>query len=254
MAASFVVYIDEAGCDGFRFGAGSSDWFMISAIVVRKENDGAMVQKVDAVRKRLGFYGRFPLHFARLSHEQRLTLLTAFPDMGLRTVTIFIYKPHLESPETFTEPHRLYFYTVRYLLERVSWLCRDRRKSGDLGDGSAEIVMSNRGEMPYEDLRQYLDNLSRDQSIQIERGIIRPNQLQTERASKSAGLMLADAVSSGYFRACEPASGLVDEYAVRLMPVVYRHRGKEALRYGIKFFPGTAPMPRWVAAYGPAKG
>ena len=42
MSSSFVAYIDESGCEGFKFLAdeqGSSRWFVLSALVLRKEND-----------------------------------------------------------------------------------------------------------------------------------------------------------------------------------------------------------------------
>ena len=42
MTASFVAYVDESGDEGFKFlpnEQGSSRWFVLSALVVRKEND-----------------------------------------------------------------------------------------------------------------------------------------------------------------------------------------------------------------------
>ena len=35
MSASFVVYVDESGDEGFSFGQGSSDWFVLSAVITR---------------------------------------------------------------------------------------------------------------------------------------------------------------------------------------------------------------------------
>lgn len=42
MTASFVAYVDESGDEGFKFlpnEQGSSRWFVLSALVIRKEND-----------------------------------------------------------------------------------------------------------------------------------------------------------------------------------------------------------------------
>ena len=36
MSATFVVYIDESGDEGFSFGKGSSEWFVLSAVVTKK--------------------------------------------------------------------------------------------------------------------------------------------------------------------------------------------------------------------------
>lgn len=45
MASSFIAYIDEAGCEGFKFGGGSSLWFVLSAVVTRREIDIAKMYK-----------------------------------------------------------------------------------------------------------------------------------------------------------------------------------------------------------------
>lgn len=42
MNASFVAYVDESGDEGFKFlpnAQGSSRWFVLSAMVIRREND-----------------------------------------------------------------------------------------------------------------------------------------------------------------------------------------------------------------------
>jgi len=39
MSASFVVYVDESGDDGFSFGQGSPELFVLSAVVTRKTKD-----------------------------------------------------------------------------------------------------------------------------------------------------------------------------------------------------------------------
>jgi len=44
--ASFIVYIDESGDEGFVFrpdGTGSTRWFVLSAAVIRQSNDLQMV-------------------------------------------------------------------------------------------------------------------------------------------------------------------------------------------------------------------
>ena len=47
MTSSFVAYMDESGDEGFKFlpnDQGSSRWFVLSALVIRKENDLQVVQ------------------------------------------------------------------------------------------------------------------------------------------------------------------------------------------------------------------
>jgi Protein of unknown function (DUF3800) len=55
---SHVAYIDEAGDEGFKFAVdgkkGSSEWFVLSAVIVRTEIDIATTKLVDRVRAKLG--------------------------------------------------------------------------------------------------------------------------------------------------------------------------------------------------------
>jgi len=56
MTCSFVAYIDESGCEGFKFlpdEQGSSRWFVLSALVFRKENDLQAVQLAKTARELL---------------------------------------------------------------------------------------------------------------------------------------------------------------------------------------------------------
>lgn len=54
MKPEYIVYIDESGDEGFKFQdgeKGSSRWFVLSAVVVRKVNDIRLVQVAKEARK-----------------------------------------------------------------------------------------------------------------------------------------------------------------------------------------------------------
>ncbi len=72
MAPTFQVYIDESGDEGFKFGAGSSAWFVLSAVVLKAAVEPDEVKLVDAVRATLNKPPNKPLHFRDLKHHQRL--------------------------------------------------------------------------------------------------------------------------------------------------------------------------------------
>lgn len=241
MAATFGVYIDESGDEGFRFHAGSSEWFVLSAVITKKADELATVKLVDAVRRRLEKPDKKPLHFRDLKHEQRLLYVDEVSKARLRVVTVFVHKASLKEPETFQERYRLYFYASRLLLERVSWYCRDHRTRHDAGDGSADVVFSNRGGMSYSELCTYLDILkqkTRTRDVRIDWSVVKSNQVVSVSAGKRMGLQIADALAGSFFYAVEPSNyGFTeDRYARMLEPVVYRHSGR-ALGYGIKFWP-----------------
>jgi hypothetical protein len=239
--ASFVGYIDESGDEGFSFGKGSSEWFVLSAVITRKTTDLAVVKLVDRVRTLLGKPVRKPLHFRDLKHEQRLPFVAEIAKANLRAVSVLIHKPSLLEPEKFQERYRLYFYAVRYLLERVSWFCRDHRSPHDAGDGSADFVFSNRSGMSYAEMREYLGVLRQQTEladVRIDWNVVNPEQLTALAAGKLMGLQIADAVAGSFFYAVQPSRlGFTeDRYARMLKPIVY-HREGHYVGYGIKFWP-----------------
>lgn len=246
MNASFMTYIDESGDEGFVFrsdGSGSSRWFVLSAAVVRKVNDLQMVDCLKETRKVLGKAPKTPLHFVDLKHEQRIPYIRRVGDLPLRTVTVAIHKPSIREPEKFqNNKYLLYRYATRLLLERVSWLCRDQRRAEE-GDGFTEIIFSNRSNMSYEDIREYLRLLLRQsketsQQVQIDPSAIDAERIRAVEHSKLAGLQVADAVASGIHFAVkvnrygETESG----YWSHLQKTLYRHK-EVVLGYGLKLWP-----------------
>lgn len=246
MNPSFVVYIDESGDEGFVFnrdGSGSSRWFVLSAAVIRKMNDLRMVSCLKDVRDVLGKSPKTPLHFVDLKHEQRMPYIRRVGELPIRTVSILIHKPSISEPEKFQNTkYLLYRYATRMLLERVSWLCRDHRTAGE-GDGFAEIIFSNRSNMSYDDIRDYLHLLLRQhgddpQKVQIDPSVIDPAQIRSVEHSKLAGLQVADAVASGFHFAVKVNRYGETEigYLQHLKKTLYRHQ-TSVLGYGIKVWP-----------------
>ena len=243
---TFVVYIDESEDEGFRFNGGSSKWFVVSAVITRKAKDLETVKLVDDVRRQLGKPDKKPLHFRDMKHEQRLPFIDRIVQSHaeLRTVTVLVHKPSLKEPEKFQERYRLYFYTVRFLFERVSWYCRDHKTHHDSGDGSAEIIFSNRSGMSYDEMKTYFETLKNNtgfMDVRIEWNVIDSNQIIAYTAGKRMGLQIADAVASSFFYAIEPSNyGFTEDRYVRMLkPVVYNRSG-HFVGYGIKFWPREA--------------
>jgi hypothetical protein len=246
--ASFRAYIDESGDEGFQFradGSGSSRWFVISALVTRLKNDHHVVDCLKETRKLLKKPPKHPLHFVDLKHEQRVPYARRVGELPARTVSVMIYKPSIQEPEKFqNEKYLLYRYATRLLLERVSWLCRDHRAGGE-GDGTCDIIFSNRSNMSYEEIQNYLKHLiersgSLPQEVQIDASVIQPTQIKAVEHSKLAGLQAADAVASSmHFAVKRNRYGESEPVYSRLLTkTFYRH--KNTLQgYGIKLWPDT---------------
>ena len=110
MTASFVAYVDESGDEGFKFlpnEQGSSRWFVLSAMVIRKENDLQVVQLARQARELLKKDAKKALHFRELRHEQRVPLARLIGDAPVRTVSVLVHKPSISEPEVFQQQAQL---------------------------------------------------------------------------------------------------------------------------------------------------
>ncbi len=258
---SFTAYIDEAGDEGFKFldgERGSSRWFVISAAVFRTSAKQAPVEALKQSRVVLGKEPKHVLHFRKMRHEQRVAYISEIVKHPMRIVTVAVYKPLIDEPERYQSgKFLLYKYVSRLLLERVSWLCRDMRRNGE-GDGTVDLVFSDRAAMSYQSLREYL-NLLRGQAamndrVRIDWGTIRPERVRAVSHEKLAGLQVADAVASSAFYAlqCSQYGQTEPRYTEMLKGLYYTHKGRK-IGYGMKFWPNIQSleneMPH-LAAFG----
>jgi len=242
MTTSFVAYIDESGCEGFTFlpdEHGSSRWFVLSAVIVRKENDNLVVQLAREARALLRKDPKKALHFRELKHEHRVPLARLIGNASLRTVSVLIHKPSIAEPEVFqNQRYSLYRYATRLLAERISWLCRDHRRTG-MGNGRVELIFSNRSAMSYDELREYLESLDGNQAAdaRIDWNVIDPKLIRAVNHDQLAGLQLADAVASGIFFAINKTQygETEDRYLRLLAPTIYRNQ-QRVEGYGLKIW------------------
>jgi len=243
MTASFVAYVDESGDEGFKFlpqEQGSSRWFVLSALVIRKENDLQVVQLARQARELLKKDPKKPLHFRELRHEQRVPLARLIGQAPVRTVNVLIHKPSIREPEVYQQQgYMLYRYATRLLVERVSWLCRDHHRAGQ-GDGKVEMAFSNRSAMSYDDLREYLVKLKAGEAgsdVRVDWNVVDPQRIRAVNHEQLAGLQLADAVASGvFFSVHRNPYGEVEDRYLRLMArTIYRSKGRTE-GYGLKFW------------------
>lgn len=245
-AFSFRVYIDESGDEGFVFKPdhqGSSRWLVLSAVIVRKEKDAGVVHLMREIREMLGKPKNHPVHFLKLDHAPAVAVARRLGEAAelMRTVSVLLHKPSIEERERFqANKHQLYRYASRLLLERVSWFCRDHAIQG-VGNGRAEIIYSNRDQMSYDDLRDYLRKLRDEESgqkVTIHWPSFDPDHVRAVQANQMAGLQIADVVAHSLYKAVSPNrfGDVESRYASHLRPTFYRHKGSFH-GYGLKFWP-----------------
>jgi len=250
MPHTFIAYIDESGDDGLanyrepgRQG-GASSWLVLSALVFRAQYDLEAVSWRDEIVARMPERKKRVLHFAKLSHGQKLVAARELASRPVRAISVLGYKRNI--PEgIYTEKNQLYFYITRYLIERISWLCRDMRPRAPEGDGRAKIIFSRRGGMSYDDFRVYIEKLhgNHQSDIRIHWPVIDIPGIDAQDHKNRAGLQLADIVASSI------ASGLEHDrygncefrYAEILKPIIY-NRKHNYFSYGLKFFPSHSDI------------
>ena len=245
---SFNVYIDEAGDEGFDFTKRTPEWFIISAVITRQENDLLTVSGIiKETRLQFRYGATQEIHFRKLSHERKIAYLNRMSHGHIRTVTVAIHKPSLREQELFRQQNKLYFYACRFLLERVSWFCRDNFSPlKHKGDGTMQLIFSKRKNMSYKELKEYFEHLYVAQSflgVRIHWDTVISTQIHAFGAFQSMGLQLADAVASAMYNALNKSDyGYVeDKYVEILKPIMYRYRNT-IWGYGLKVFPESSEI------------
>lgn len=247
MAHSFIAYIDEAGDDGLSGkwrkpgkSGGSSHWLSIGAVVWRHSRDLDSVKWAQEISAPLPEQKRKkPLHFVEMDHPQRVMAINTLAGKPFRTLAILANKPIIPDG-TYTQKNQLYHYMCRYLIERISWLCRDMRRDVPEGDGRVKIVFARRGGMSLPDFKAYLERLlaADDPEIQIHWPVIDIEGIEAHDQAARYGLQLADIAVSGLTAALEPDfyGNCECRFARKLKPHVYCRKGN-FLSYGAKIVP-----------------
>jgi hypothetical protein len=254
MVHRFTVFVDESGCEGFTFRdppktKGSSDWFVVSAVITMSSEQNAVINFARRIRETIGIAEKKPLHWTDLNHERRVRVYTEMVSQNFRYVSVLINKRAIQDPEVFKPRGRLYYYAVRLLLERVSWLCRDTAVKHGFEGREAKVIFEHKKRLKPRDMIDYVTLLQQigpqdgwiaanQEDIRIEWDVISGERMQTAQKHQFAGLQVADMVASGLRSALEngPYGHTEHRYAKSLIENTYNRVGNYQ-SYGFKFFP-----------------
>lgn len=215
MVREYIVYIDEAGDEGFgklkgdgQVG-GQSHWLAIGGCIVSAENDQRLPTLKREIMARFPQRSRRDLHFRDLNHDQKIVACQEIGKFPLGAAVMLSNKttiPGTRFAPIFKQKGYLYNYLVRWLLERVTYACRHGAKQEPC---RVRLVFSRRGGTDYHSMQEYL-RLMRDG-----RELMRPvrsivwdvlniEDVIVEDHSKWAGLQIADCITSAFWTAVEP--------------------------------------------------
>ncbi|MCK8788095.1 DUF3800 domain-containing protein [Roseomonas sp. NAR14] len=258
----YVAFIDEAGDDGLRLirtesAPGASEWFILSAVLVRIERETETVtwaaQLLDALKQPQLAH----LHFRTLRDDRKTLVCDRLANPPLRIFTVLSHKRNMQgyinnnaAAAKVNRTAWFYCWCTRMLLERITDYCA-RRTIRDFGmHRPVRFEFSSRGGVRLDEVRDYFSYL-RDQNAMgmmfnkwgnLAWSVV-DVRLMVEYPNKSrAGLQLADCVAGAFYQATElTAEGRVNpEFAKALAPRVTSNARGERFGYGVKMIPEAA--------------
>ena len=224
----YRVFVDESGVRAH--GPKTSEHFVMSACIVPNARKADLLATLAQIRIDLGQPAGHTIAFKNLSHQSRLHLakkLGAVPYLTISNVIVC----KRELPVAMSDVDAAYLYTLRYLLERVTWFVDDH-------GGQAYVTFAHIDRFKIMKLHSYIGILRADPSVQIRwQALFLPVRMETMQGNDF--LQVADATASSAAQAFEPdRHGNVEPgYLQALRPRLYR-RGRGAITsYGMKLHP-----------------
>lgn len=235
-AAAFNVYIDESGDEGFK--PGSTDWFVVAAVIVRREDDLAVSACVDKMKAAFGVAADRPLHWVkRRNHSDRRFMVRELAGQPIWVSAVAMNKRGLQRSDKLQQPPALYLYATRFLLERVTgWI--------DLQGGTCEVTFEHRASLSVETIREYITYISQQSERPLKLEVAR--HITSEAKAQRKMLQIADIVSGCVYAALQKDRlGLTEpSYLLALGNKLISNSYGRVHGWGLKLFPDN---PFWLA-------
>ena len=218
----YNVYIDESGDEGIKRG---SEWFILTAIIVPKEYDLTLSNKILKIKNAMNMARKEQLHWNKiLKYDKKIQIIYDLISENFKIIHVAIntYKINkLKSKD-------IYPYFMSYLIERVSYYV-------DNNKGKCNIYISTRNENSKEKnlhLKNELMNKRRYHHINSKC----INNIKFIDNRDRNLLQLADVCCSSFAQAIKYNTSQEWEYVLKLKSNIWNYKGK-FIGYGIKFYP-----------------
>jgi hypothetical protein len=262
MNYGYIAYIDEAGDPGLNKVRpidenGSSEWLVVSAVVIKASREDAVVDWVRDIRTGIGITQRNDLHFRSLSPTRKVAVASALTSLPLRGFAVLSNKKNMRgyhNPRAARVPSQQWYYNycIRLLLERVTAFCAERTMKDHGEVRPIKIEFSQRGGHSYGQTKAYhaymrLQQQGKGLYLQKRepvREMMNLDLMVDIPHRFRAGLQLADTVASAFYQSVDSLGpGTWSTAAAEaLLPIMARERGI-VRDFGVALF----PTPAWKA-------
>ena len=255
----YVAYIDESGDDGLRAVKpksfpGSSEWLILSAVVIRATNQSKTLEWIDRIKDGMRSHQARSIHFQKLYPTNKRRACEVLSNLDARYFVVASNKKNMEgykNPDASKIPSQCWFYCwmTRILLERVSRFVKDRSIEEFGEPRKLRIEYSARGGLRYSQMHAYYAWLKLKRSNpflpwgNICWDVMDYNLLKVYPHWQREGLQLADIVASAFHKACDKydnPKGCDPQYAKILKPRMGREpnvTSGQISGYGVKLLP-----------------
>ena len=221
--ANYSVYIDESGDLGINKG---THWFVISAVVVKKEDEKTIRAKMDEIKTKLNIR---LIHFKEIREfMKRAYIVRELNQTDFTYMNVIVDTTKFDNTK-IPSPLIAYNYACKYLLQRVTWFLNE------LGE-TADVILSARGTSRDGELITYI----KDKLLPYPNNSINGETISKVEAKTAATwelLQLADVCATTTLLTYEEnqLGFCVPCFTAALYPHLYSRNGKVD-SYGIKFF------------------
>lgn len=221
LSYDYVLFIDEAGDDGLKRVMpidviGSSEWLVISGLMVRAEDEARCREWLDGIRRDINALQSGVLHFRKLSPTKRLRAAEMLGELPVRAFTVCSNKKNMrgynnEKAATAGGKQWFYNWVVRILMERATNYCLENSIKRLGRSAKMKVLFSARGGHSYGQTKAYWELLRTQGKPYLNRYQMRFEVLSYQLVDyvphyMHAGLQLADLVASGFYQAVDDSS------------------------------------------------
>lgn len=212
----------KVGDEGIKRG---SEWFILTAIIVPKDYDLTLSNKIVNIKETMKMNRKDQLHWNKiLKYDKKIQIIYSLVSENFKIIHVAINTYEINK----LQAKDLYPYFMSYLIERVSYYVGNNK-------GKCNIFISTRNENNKQK-NLYLKNelMNKRKYHHINTKCINDIKFVDNRDRNL--LQLADVCCSSFAQAIKYNTSQEWEYVLKLKSNLWSHKGV-VIGYGIKFYP-----------------